>query len=176
MTLILTSFLICSFGHAFEAEQHQLVGRFLSLKKSDSRNVIGTEFYFTLVTNKGVKMAYPVEVADKKLRKSIIQNLDKQYYISATSYKKKITEGELSREIPALKVEKAQQLDLGKLAFKDFTHNKEGEYDPQGLPLIGGARLTKKGVVVTDRLNDTVTNSIIFTAGALLLGDILFSK
>lgn len=144
----------------------KILGRFIHLPKNDSKNKLGHEYYFVFQAENGSQMAYPAEFRDQNLANSVRQNLGKQYFIRAVPTEEKKLVGEQQLEVRIFNILDAAAIDLGALGSTDTVAPGQvtfGKKDRPEKPTFGG-------------VNDTVTNTIIFSAGAALLGTMLLGK
>jgi hypothetical protein len=150
--------------------KHQFIGHFIQLKKGQSKRVGNFEYYFLFETSKGEKLGYPVRIPRSEISKIKQGNKQTQFLVEAQSASENVTVGEIKKSVPILKISSVKPLSLKSLGIVD----KKRPYDPSESPLQikddRTIRYTKKG------LNDKVVNAAIFTAGALLLGSMLFEK
>ena len=153
------------------AGRRKLLGKFHYIKKDDKRNPVKDfEFFFSLTNDKGKGYAYPVVITDEKVIKKIRAGGGQQFLIYATPDQKRIWVGENPKVVQVLKVSHANAISLGSLSPNDInissSNNYQSEMREKGQP----DKATINGV------NDTVTNAVIFGAGAALLGSILLGK
>jgi hypothetical protein len=153
------------------AGRRKLLGKFHFIKSSDKRNPVKEfEYYFSLTTDKGKGYAYPVFLTDEKVIKKIRAGAGQQFLIYATPDQKRIWVGENPKVVQVLKVTHANAISLGSLSPGDInissSNNYQSEMREKGQP----DKATISGV------SDVVTNAVIFSAGAALLGSILLGK
>lgn len=151
-----------------EVSQHKLLGNFIYLNKTDKRNDLGYEYYLKIDTKKG-QLAYPVKFSDEKLKNFVRQNMSKQFLVKAVPTNENVFVGisETRTTVMVMNVIQAKPIDLASIGYKG---GLEAEVQPQ----MKGE--TQSGRPSISGINDTVTNSIIFSAGAALLGSMLLSK
>ncbi len=156
---------------SYSKDNIKFVGTFLKMQKNDPKNITGDEYYFVVEKDLERKAIFPVEISDKKLKAKIkagSNKLSSSYYISAQLKYKKVQIGEQDKNIPYLKIDKYKKIDLAQLSLQ-----KE-EYKPSDALTVSKNSAEVSHTV--DGINDTLTNTIIGVAGALILGDIFFNK
>jgi hypothetical protein len=141
----------------------RIVGKFVYLSKNDKRNILGQELYFSFTSDDGRQLAYPAKVRDEDLANKIKQNPSGQYYISAVPTDESLTVGEMQQKVHFLNIINASVVDLSSLGTKHVP----------GAPnaAVSGRQQMDRPTITG--INDTITNSIIFSAGAALLGSML---
>lgn len=151
--------------------RRKLLGKFHHIKASDKRNPTGKfEYFFSLTSDKGKGFAFPVIINDKNVIKKIRASLGQQFLVYAVPGEERVWVGENPKTVQVLKVSHANAISMGSLSPMDInissSNNYQSEMREKGQP----EKVTISGV------SDVVTNAVIFSAGAALLGSILLGK
>ncbi|GEM_PF-4016715 len=155
MKTLLAILFLFSINISHSAETQKGLGKILVPKKSLN---LPYEYYVTIQKSDGQVLAFPLK--SKSVKLSDLKK-DQLYLLEFTPNTEKLTIGEKTQDFTIIQLSKAKALsttDLGTINNLDNIQQNA----PQALP-------GKKHL----RLNDKLTNSIILTAGALLLGSII---
>ncbi|ATH08931.1 hypothetical protein BIY24_13535 [Halobacteriovorax marinus] len=153
---------LASFGQSEEVLR--LSGKFVIKKGVEGQD---NDLYFRIKDKRGKSYAYPVRVLNSKLRDSIRKNTKKTYTIEAVAKQKNIKINEVSKFVHFLDIQSASTFELSSLGVSS-QDNVEREPD---IPYYDRENPSKsKGGY---RVSDKAANSIIFAAGAALLGAII---
>lgn len=178
LMLLVTSFEAISepsVGQILESKKvlgrRKLLGNFSYIKANDKRNPTGKfEYYFSLTSDKGKGYAFPVIIQDKNIINKIRSGRGEQFLIYATAEKTRIWIGEVPKTLQVLKVSHANSISLGHLSHSDINISSSNNYQSEMRERGKNSSATISGI------NDTLTNTIIFGAGAALLGTLLLTK
>lgn len=164
-SLILITTLIWNFLAFGQSEEVvRLSGQFVIKKNIANQN---SDLFFKIKDSDGKSYAYPVRVKNKKLNKSIRSNLNKTYTIEGIAKQRSIKVNETNRFVHFLDISSASIFDLKSLGIADSQHI---DRDPD-IPYYNREDPSKsKGGY---RVSDKVANSVIFAAGAALLGTLI---
>ncbi|PIK13809.1 hypothetical protein [Halobacteriovorax sp. JY17] len=142
----------------------RISGKFVTKKGIQG---VDTDLYFRIKDKAGKSYAYPVRISDSKLKASIQKNMKKTYTIEAIAKQKNIKINETSRFVHILDVKSATTFELKSLGISDEDDvNREPDipyYDRENPANSKGGY----------RVSDKAANSIIFAAGAALLGALI---
>lgn len=156
ITLLLSSFLLLNPATIAQNLQRG-VGRIIQPKKELN---LPYKYYVTLQKSDGTVLAFPVRSKDVDLKKLKKKEL---HLITFTTEAKKLTLGETTQDITIMNLLTAKYLTMKELGTMGIsTDNIEKN-------VVSKKGQAKQGL----RINDKLTNSIIFTAGALLLGSMI---
>ena len=166
----------------------KMVGQVFHLSKTDKRNLYGFNHYFLTRDEKNDRpLAYPV-VFDAAVLEKTAKTLDqKTVLVQAKVEQIEIETGEKKQKISVLKIIAAKPLDLSSLSPGKSTDNlqapttKTNAGIASSIPAGGksepihGSYQRYPGPTI-DGVNDTLTNTLIFSAGAVLLGTMFLGK
>ncbi|WP_372651145.1 hypothetical protein [Halobacteriovorax sp.] len=142
----------------------KLSGKFVIKKGVEGQD---TDLYFKIKDKKGKSYAYPVRISDKKLNQSVRKNFQKIYIIEAVAKQKNIKINETSKFVNFLDIKTANSFELKSLGV---TSEESSQRDPD-IPYYDRENpANSRGGY---RLSDKAANSIIFAAGAAILGAII---
>ncbi len=156
-------FLASSLIHADESMKVKLLGEVLSPTEN---NTLNEKYYFIFneTSEDGSKTvrAYPIANKDKKTLEFIEQNKGKLIFIHAKTVVQKKQLNEIPMDVTYLEID-----DLKTVELKDI---KTKATDPNQPDLIEKNYSQKSDRPVIQGVDDTVTNTLIFTGAALMLG------
>ncbi len=118
------------------------------------------KYYVTIQKSDGTVLAFPVKSKDINLK---LMKKNQMYMMTFTTESEKLTLGEKTQDFTIMNLVKAKYLTLKELGTMGITT----ENIEKNAPTKKGQRKSGLGI------NDKLTNSIIATAGALLLGSML---
>lgn len=154
--------------HSNEGEILTLSGKFINKKGHSMAKKYGTNYFFQIRDEKGKTYAYPVVIKDKSVASSIRAQKSKVFTIVAVPTSKKVQVGEVAKYVHVLDVKQAEVFSMKSLGIQD----KEMKNIPDAHhPYYD--RSKGKQAVPTFNISDKAANTIIFAAGAALLGSIL---
>lgn len=148
--------------------QVKLLGDFIFANKNDQKNTLKEDLYFTFKHQKEERLAYPVITKNQEQLEYIKKNKGKIFFIYAKTVSKKRRFNEMLSDITYLEIDEVRTVEL-----KDI---KSQGYDPKGIEVSKDVRVMdprKNELITIDGVNDKVTNSLIFTGAAFLLGRML---
>jgi hypothetical protein len=159
--------IICSliFNLSVFAENQEVLrisGKFVIKKGIEGLN---TELYFRIKEKSGKSYAYPVRISDKALESKVLKDLKKIYTIEAVAKQISFKVNETTRFVHVLDVKTASKFDLKSLGVSD----KDSLNREPDIPYYDRENPASNGYKVSDK----AANSIIFAAGAAILGALL---
>ena len=128
---------------------------------------LDSDLYFRIKDKEGKSYAYPVRISDKKLNNLVHKNIKKTYTIEAVAKQKSIKINEVSRFVHILDISSASTFELKSLGVAS-TDNVNREPD---IPYYDRTSPSKS--TGGYKISDTAANSIIFAAGAAILGALI---
>jgi hypothetical protein len=153
------------------AGRRKLLGKFHHIKASDKRNPTGKfEYFFSITSDKAKGFAFPVVINDQKIIKKIRASSGQQFLIYAVPGEERVWLGENPKTVQVLKVSHANAISMGSLSPRDINISSTNNYQSEMREKGQTEKVTINGV------SDVVTNAVIFSAGAALLGTILLGK
>jgi hypothetical protein len=161
--------LILSFFNVTQAlAQHEqnFFGQFLRLSKTDKKAISGQRDYFIVDTSEKGKHALPLLWKNNGLERKVLSG--QQYVIKGKVLSKSIIVGELKKVVKYVEVQSVKTIALNELGATSELDDFGIQANAKGKEIV---YRYKRG-----NINDTVTNSIIFGAGAALLGSMLLGK
>lgn len=128
------------------------------LVRPDKKLNLPYEYYMTIQKSDGKVLAFPVKSKKVKIKGL---KLKKQYLVDFEPETENLTLGETKQKVTIMNIISAKEISLTDLQASTNTDNiqKGRPKDPR----------QKQDV----RINDKLTNAIIYTAGAILLGSII---
>jgi hypothetical protein len=150
-----------------EGEILTLSGKFISKKGHSMAKKYGTDYFFQINDEKGKTYAYPITVKDKNMAKMIRDNRSKVFTIVAVPTSKKVQVGEVSKYVHVLDIKQAQVFSMKSLGLQE----SDMQVPQSAHPYYD--RSKERQASPTFNISDKAANSIIFAAGAALLGSIL---
>jgi len=170
LLLITLSFFSLTLGTlGSDTEVIRLSGKFVIKKSAKMERKFGTKYFFQIKDESGKDFAYPVVVKDKKLKGLILKNPKGFFTISATPSQKRVQVGEISRYVHVLEVKSANTFSLKSLGVAPSDKvNKAG-------PTVPYYHRKDPNRSPTFQISDKAANSIIFAAGAAILGAMLIN-
>lgn len=141
---------------------HQIVGRFV---KPNSKLGLPYKHYFIFSNSKGEKMAFPL-INESSMDMTKI-DYDQIYHINVVDSAKTVQLGENKTRVKVLKMVEGKVFNMKDLRVSLTKRPLEPA------PKIPGDKTPHHPMF---RINDNVTNTAIFTAGAVLLGSMLLVK
>lgn len=167
LLIILSSFALIFSTLASETEVLKLSGKFVIKSNSKMSRKFGTKYFFQIKDERGKTFAYPVVVKDQKIRKLISKNPRGFFTISATPSQKKVQVGDVSRFVHVLNIKEANTFSMKSLgvAKTDKLNSME--------PTVPYYHRENPNRSPTFDISDKAANSIIFAAGAAILGSML---
>lgn len=156
ISIIATLLFIFTQGQAFAGGLQNGIGKVIQPKKELN---LPYKYYVTIQKSDGTVLAFPVKSKDINLK---LMKKNQMYMMTFTTETEKLTLGEKTQDFTIMNLIKAKYLTLKELGTMGITtENIQKNAPPQ--------KSQKQGL----RINDKLTNSIIATAGALLLGSML---
>ena len=167
--VLIVLFFISSIFQTFSSNEEVLTlsGRFISKKGKPMAKKYGSEYFFQIRDEKGKIYAYPIIINDKNVAKKVKDNRNKIFTVVAMPTEKKIRVGEVSKYVHVLDIKKAAIFTMKSLAVQ----NKDINDEMSKHPYYNRSKPDKKSP--SFNISDSAANSIIFAAGAALLGSIL---
>jgi hypothetical protein len=150
-----------------EGEVLTLSGKFISKKGQPMAKKYGTDYFFQIKDEKGKTYAYPIMIKDKKVAEMVRKNRTKVFTVVAVPTQKKMRVGEVSKYVHVLDIKEASVFSMKSLGVQDGGIQDQGP----NAPYYDRSRPSKSSP--TFNISDTAANSIIFAAGAALLGSML---
>ncbi|GEM_PF-4070968 len=162
IVIISLLFNLIAFGQ--NEEVLKLSGKFVIKKGIEGQD---TDLYFKIKDRKGKSYAYPVRISEKKLNQTVRSNLQKIYIIEAIAKQRNIRVNETSKFVNFLDIKTVNSFELKSLGI---TSEESSQRDPD-IPYYDRENpANSRGGY---RLSDKAANSIIFAAGAAILGAII---
>ncbi len=158
---------------AEQANSHRLVGKFQKAQPKYSK-IAPDGVFFVIVTEKGETLAFPVTFKNAVEKKRVMAALDKTYAVQGERTQMAVVSesGEGVQRVYVLALSEVDQVALSELRPK-ISSTSEVEQAGKPMEKPTAARDPKPRSPGVSGVNDTATNAVIFTAGAVLLGSIL---
>ncbi|WP_127716643.1 hypothetical protein [Halobacteriovorax sp. HLS] len=153
--------------HSNEGEVLTLTGKFINKSGQAVSKKYGTDYFFQIKDESGKVYAYPVVIKDAKTAQKISKNKSKIFTVVAVPTQKKHQVGEVASYVHVLSVLEANTFSMKSLSVR------QGDIQDQGPDIPYYDRSKTKQQSPTFNISDTAANSIIFAAGAALLGGML---
>ncbi|OUR96245.1 hypothetical protein A9Q84_07760 [Halobacteriovorax marinus] len=165
--VILSLFTLTFSALASDGEVIRLSGKFVIKKNTKMSRKFGTKYFFQIKDESGKTFAYPVIVKAQKLRSLIAKNSRGLFTIAATPSQKRVQVGEVASFVHVLVVSEARTFSLKSLGV--IPKNKMNQVEPT-IPYYHRKEPNRSP---TFQITDKAANSIIFAAGAAILGSML---
>jgi hypothetical protein len=169
LLIILSLFTLISNTLASDSEMLRLSGKFVIKTNSKMSRKFGTKYFFQIKDESGKTFAYPVIVKGKKMKNLIANNPRGFFTISATPSQKKVQVGDVSRFVHVLDVKEANTFSMKSLGIAKSDKINKME------PTVPYYHRKDPNRSPTFNISDKAANSIIFAAGAAILGAMLIN-
>jgi hypothetical protein len=153
--ILISLFALFSLINTVSAKPEKAIGQII---KPDKKLNLPYDYYITLQKSDGKVLAFPVKSAKVKLD---LMYKNKFYLLQFEPSTETLTIGEKKQKFTVINLLRAKYLTL-----KDLQADKNTENIEKGKPKAAQGKPDL-------RINDKLTNAVILTAGAILLGSML---